>query len=76
MNKEKELNDLLTWMENKKPITINYGKGYFTENDIKDFAEYDYSIGKYRDSTGIWDIKLLIEIAKGEVENTSIEIGE
>ena len=65
----------MQWMENKKPIIINYGKGYFSDKEIKEKAEYDYSIGKYRDSTGIWEMKLLLEIARGEVKNTKIEIG-
>ena len=76
MSKERELNDLLEWIENKKPLIINYGKGYFTNQDIKDYATWDYKIGKYRDDTGIWDMKLLLEIANSEVENTKIEIGE
>ena len=74
MSKEKELNDLLEWIENKKPLTINYGKGYFTDQDIKDYATWDWSIGKYRDATGIWDMKLLLEIARGEVPETTIEV--
>lgn len=65
----------MQWMENKKPIIINYGKGYFSDKVIKEKAEYDNSIGKYRDSTGVWDMKLLLEIARGEVKNTKIEIG-
>ena len=65
----------MQWMESKKPIIINYGKGYFSDKEIKEKAEYDYSIGKYRDSTGAWDMKLLLEIARGEVKNTKIEIG-
>jgi len=57
-----------------KPIIVNYGKGYFTEEDVKEPAYYDEKIQKYRSETGIWSNKLLKEIVNGEVENTSIEI--
>ena len=59
-----------------KPIIINYGKGYFTNKDIREEAYYDNEIQKYRSNTGIWSNQLLREIANGEVENTKIEIGE
>lgn len=57
-----------------KPIIVNYGKGYFTDEDVKEPAYYDEKIQKYRSETGIWSNKLLKEIVNGEVENTSIEI--
>lgn len=63
-------------LKEHKPIIVNYGKGYFTDNEIKEVAYYDEKMQKYRSETGIWSNQLLREIAKGEVENTSIEIGE
>lgn len=63
-------------INNKEPITINYGKGFLSDNDIKDYAIWDDEIKAYRDGTGIWDTKLLIEIAKGNVEGMKLEIGE
>lgn len=63
-------------LKEHKPIIVNYGKGYFTDNEIKEVAYYDEEMQKYRSETGIWSNQLLREIAKGEVENTSIEIGE
>ena len=57
-----------------KPIIVNYGKGYFSNEDVKEKAYYDEKIQKYRGEIGIWGNKLLREIARGEVENTSIEI--
>ena len=63
-------------LKEHKPIIVNYGKGYFTNNEIKEVAYYDEKMQKYRSETGIWSNQLLREIAKGEVENTSIEIGE
>lgn len=63
-------------LKEHKPIIVNYGKGYFTDNEIKEVAYYDEKMQKYRSETGIWSNQLLREIAKGEVENASIEIGE
>ena len=63
-------------LKEHKPIIVNYGKGYFTDNEIKEVAYYDEKMQKYRSETGIWSNQFLREIAKGEVENTSIEIGE
>lgn len=57
-----------------KPIIINYGKGYFSEEDIKEQAYYDEDIQKYRSETGIWGNNLLRQIARGEVEETRIEL--
>ena len=57
-----------------KPIVINYGKGYFSEEDIKEKAYYDENIQKYRSETGIWGNNLLRQIVRGEVEETRIEL--
>lgn len=59
-----------------KPIVINYGKGYFSDEDVKEEAFYDETIQKYRSDTGIWSNNLLKEIARGEVEDTKIELVE
>ena len=76
MKKNDLLMKYLETINNKEPITINYGKGFLSDKDIKDYATWDDEIKAYRDETGIWDTKLLIEIAKGNVEGTKIEIGE
>lgn len=73
----KNENSLIKYLEainNKQPIIINYGKGYFTDNDIKDYATWDYEKQAYTDETGIWNNELLIEIAKGEVEGMRLEL--
>ena len=72
MTQEKLLKQLME----HKPVIINYGKGILSNNDIKDYATWDDKINAYRDDTGIWKTELLIEIAKGKVENTKLEIGE
>ncbi len=59
-----------------KPIIVNYGKGYFTDKDIKERAYYDEELQKYCSDTGIWSNNLLREIARGEVEDTTIELEE
>ena len=63
-------------MKEHKPIIVNYGKGYLSDEEVKEVAYYDEKIQKYRSDTGIWSNKLLREILNGEVENTIIEIGE
>lgn len=53
---------------------VNYGKGLFTDEDIKEEAYWDEDKQAYASETGYWNMKLLYEIARGEVENTSVEI--
>ena len=59
-----------------KPIIINYGKGYFTDEDIKEKAYYNEDLQMYVSETGIWGNKLLKQIFRGDVENTKIELEE
>ena len=69
------MNDtIFNHLKEHKPITINYGKGYFSDEDVKETAYYDNEIQKYRSETGIWSNKLIREISRGEVENTEIEV--
>lgn len=63
-------------LKEHKPIVINYGKGYLSNDDIKEIAYYDEEKQKYVSETGIWSNKLLKEIANDEVENIKIELGE
>ena len=74
--KEKEnlLEKYLDTIKNKQPITINYGKGILSNNYIKDYATWDYEINAYRDETGYWETELLIDIAKRNVEGTTLEL--
>ena len=73
-NKENLLTKYLEAISNKEPITINYGKSSLSNEDIKDYATWDYIENCYRDYTGMWDTELLIDIAKGEVEGTRLEL--
>ena len=57
-----------------KAIVVNYGKGQLSGEDIKEPAYYDENIQKYVSETGIWSNGLLRQIARGEVEDTSIEL--
>lgn len=61
-------------LKEHKPIIVNYGKGYISDDDVKEPAYFDEEIQKYRSDTGIWGNKLLREIARGEVEGYSIEL--
>ncbi len=68
--------DLLKRLKEHLPIVVNYGKGYFSNKDIKEPAYWDDNYNAYTSDTGIWDTKLLIEIAQGLVEDTTIELEE
>ena len=76
MNNENLLTKYLQAINDKKPLVINYGKGIITDKDIKDYATWNDELNCYTDMTGQWDTKLLIEIAKGNVEDIKIELGE
>lgn len=65
---------IFDYLKEHKPIIINYGKGFITEEEIKEEAYYDESIQKYRSETGIWSNNLIREIANGEVKDTTIEV--
>ena len=65
--------DLLTRLEDHKPIIVNYGKGFLSDKEIKEESVWDDSKKAYISQTGTWDINLLIEIALGNVEGVSIE---
>ncbi len=68
--------DLLKKLKEHQPIIVNYGKGFISDGDVKEKAEWDEEINAYRSETGIWDTKLLIEIAQGKVDDTSLELEE
>ena len=68
--------DLLKRLKEHQPIVVNYGKGYFSDSDIKEDAIWDEEINAYRSETGIWDTKLLIEIAQGKVGGMKLELEE
>ena len=68
--------NLLKKLREHQPIIVNYGRSEFEDRDIKEPATWDEKRNAYVSETGIWDTKLLIEIARGEVKNTTIEIGE
>lgn len=76
MKTEDLLKKLKEAIKDHKPITVNYGKGFFGDYDVKEKAYWDESINRYRDSTGIWSTELLLEIARGEVVDTTIELEE
>ncbi len=74
-----ENNDLLkklNALKEHKPIIVNWGKSEFTGQDMLEESYWDEVKEMYGSETGWWDMNLLIEIAKGEVEGYSIELGE
>ena len=40
--------NLLKQLEEHKPIIINYGKGYYTDEDLKDYAKWDEEKNTYK----------------------------
>lgn len=60
---------ILEWaIKNKSSFIVNYG------DNIKELSYWDEEKQLYGSDTGYWSFELLYEIAKGEVENTTIEI--
>lgn len=71
--------DLLKKLKEHQPIIVNYGRDELSKNkkEIKELAVWSNKENAYISDTGIWDTKLLIEIIRGEVKDTSIEkVGE
>lgn len=63
-------------INNREPIVINYGKGYITQEEIKEVTFWNSEKNRYISETGQWSIDLLNDIARGEVPNVSIELME
>lgn len=63
-------------IKNHEPIIINYGKGYITQEDIKEVTLWNSEKNRYISETGQWSADLLQDIARGEVPNISIELME
>ena len=76
MDMKISLEELIKVINNKEDFIVNYGKGYFSDEEVRERAYWDEEIKAYRSDTGIWGMELLYQIAKGEVEDTKIEIGE
>lgn len=76
MSKKIGLNDFLQIVENKEPFVVNYGKGRLSDEFIKDYPVWDEKLNAYRDATGYWDMEILLEIAKGDIPEYSIELIE
>jgi len=74
MSKKIGLNDFLKIAENKEPFVVNYGKSRTGDEYIKDYPKWDEKINAYRDATGYWDMEVLLEIAKGDIPEYSIEL--
>ena len=71
---ENLLDRLKEAIRNHEPLVVNFGKGNFTDNDIKEIIYWSNAKNTYIGEIGQWSTKLLLEIAKGEVENTTIEL--
>ena len=69
-----KLEGLLKKLKEHQPIVVNYGKGDYSNKDIKELALWNEEANRYCSITGVWSTELLIEIAKGLVPNTSLEL--
>lgn len=70
----KNSENLLKKLKEHETIVVNYGKGDFTNKDVKELAIWDERLNRYVGITGVWSTELLIEIANGLVPNTSLEL--
>lgn len=68
MNAEK-LKQLKMALTERKNMVVDF------ENGLSEELYYDEEINEYRGKEiGIWALNLLLEIARGEVKNTSLEV--
>lgn len=69
--------DLLMRLKEHKPLIINFGKGYcYSRDDITEKIKWDNEENEYVGETfGVWKLSMLLEIAKGNVKDTRLEIG-
>ena len=74
MKTDDSLKKLKDAIKNHEPIIVNYGKGYFTNEDIKEITFWSKDKNRYVSETGQWSTELLLDIIKGKVENLSIEL--
>lgn len=71
MKEKEKLKQLKTALTNHHELIIDLGDGYYEE------IYFDDEIVSYRGKEiGIWSIDLLMEIAEGEVENTTLKLKE
>lgn len=63
-------------IDNHEPIVVNYGKGYITQEEIKEVTFWNSEKNRYISETGQWSTELLHDIARGNVPNVSIELME
>lgn len=74
MKIENSLIKLKEVIKSHEPLIVNYGKGKYTEADVKEIAYWNSNKNRYDSETGQWSIELLLEIAKGDVPGYSIEL--
>lgn len=74
MKTDDSLKKLKDAIKNHEPIIVNYGKGYFSNEDIKEITFWSKDKNRYVSETGQWSTELLLDIIKGKIENLSIEL--
>lgn len=76
MKKDVDSRKIREAIKNHEPIIINYGKGYITQEDIKEVTLWNSEKNRYISETGQWSADLLQDIARRNVPNVSIELME
>ena len=69
MKTEDSLKKLKEAIKEHKNLLVHYG---IDDNDPEEIY-FDTDIKKYRGWLGIWSMELLLQIARGEVENIYLE---
>ena len=59
-------------LKEHQPIIVDYGKGLLSNDHVLEKAIWNNEKNAYISETGIWNIKLLIEIATGKVEGMAL----
>lgn len=64
--------NLLKKLQEHQPIIVDYGEGYLNNKHVLEKAIWDDNKKSYISITGIWSMRLLLEILQGKVEGMTI----
>ena len=70
------MKEIIEAIKNHEPVIVNYGKGYITQEPIREITYWSSDKNRYVSETGMWSIELLLELARGEFPNMSVELME
>lgn len=64
--------NLLKKLQEHKEIMVDYGKGYLSDKHILEKAIWSENKKAYISETGMWSMRLLLEILQGKVEGITL----